>query len=108
ARTGLLVPAGDAPALAAALERLLTEPQTAHFPAGPGAVFPRTRARIVSPGGVRQRTGSRPWSREDRAWPSRGLGVAAVRRAAGLFSVRREVDAPLALWDQVLDRRQTA
>ncbi|HKA37820.1 MAG TPA: glycosyltransferase family 4 protein [Thermoanaerobaculia bacterium] len=66
-RTGLLVPAGDAPALAAALERLLTEPQTA-----------------------------------------REMGLAARRRAEELFSVRREVDALLALWDQVLDRRQTA
>src|SRR5262249_40831839 len=66
-KTGLLVPARDVPALAAALERLLNGPATA-----------------------------------------RDMAFAARRRAEELFSVRREVDALLALWDEVLDRRQTA
>ena len=66
-RTGLVVPEGDADALAEALERLLRKPDTA-----------------------------------------REMGRAARRRAEELFSVQREVDALLALWDRVLDRRQTA
>jgi len=66
-RTGLLVPAGDITALAAALERLLTKPETAGE-----------------------------------------MGLAGRRRAEELFSVARGVDALLALWDEVLDRRQTA
>lgn len=65
--TGLLAPSGDVLAVAAALERLLSEPDAA-----------------------------------------RKMGQAARRRAEERFSVRREVDALLALWGQVLGRRQTA
>jgi glycosyltransferase involved in cell wall biosynthesis len=62
--TGLLAPAGDVSAVAAALERLLSEPDAA-----------------------------------------REMGRAARRRAEERFSIRREADALLALWDRVLGRR---
>ncbi len=65
--TGLLVPTGDVSALAAALERLLVEPETA---------------------GV--------------------MGRAARHRAEEFFSVQRQVDALLSLWNEVLARRTAA
>ena len=66
-RTGFLVPSGDVAALAAALESLLAEPETA-----------------------------------------REMGRAARSRAEERFSIRRGVDALLALWEEILDGRRIA
>ncbi|HYR45909.1 MAG TPA: glycosyltransferase family 4 protein [Thermoanaerobaculia bacterium] len=65
--TGLLVRAGDVSALAAALERLLIEPETAQV-----------------------------------------MGRAARHRAEEFFSIQHQVDALVALWDEVLARRTAA